>query len=170
MKVQFIFADHGTLKWKDAEKDTFVKTWKTAIKNVWDGYQVTTVNGSPVDLELEFEIVRGWCWTENWEITVTRIKKGGFRRSSVNIISREVELDSEDLTLTPKGHGQSQRGAVHEFGHMIGLHDEYTGGAHSTDYASIMHGGRSVKPRHMSWLAKWVKSVTEKKTGVKGVL
>lgn len=38
-----------------------------------------------------------------------------------------VNIDSESLTPTRKDSGFSQRGAVHEAGHMLGLDDVYTG-------------------------------------------
>lgn len=38
----------------------------------------------------------------------------------------KVQLDSEDLTTVSKAKGFKQKGgAVHEFGHMLGLLDEY---------------------------------------------
>jgi hypothetical protein len=40
-------------------------------------------------------------------------------------IRGNVWLDSEDPVMTPKRPSVRQRGVIHEFGHMIGLEDEY---------------------------------------------
>jgi hypothetical protein len=75
----------------------------------------------------------------------------------VNTGSGNVSLDSEDLTLVRKGHGQRQRGVVHEFGHMLGINDEYiSSSTYKTDYRSIMNRGESVKPRHDAVYMKWL--------------
>ena len=52
-----------------------------------------------------------------------------------------------------------QRGITHEFGHMLGLNDEYlVTSTFSKDYKSIMHSGETILKRHdtpyMQWLNK----------------
>lgn len=103
---------------------------------------------------------------DHWEITVTKITSGTFRKSSVNPATGNVVLDSEDFTSTPKGHSESQRGSVHvhEFGHMLGLLDEYKSSSpHSKDYSSILNRGEVIKPRHndtpRTWAIKKLKSL-----------
>jgi hypothetical protein len=64
-----------------------------------------------------------------------------------------------------------QRGAIHEFGHMLGLRDEYAtaGGSPywTTDKPSVMNVGETVQPRHFGPFAEWVTKVVGKKTGRK---
>lgn len=102
---------------------------------------------------------------DHWEITVTKIKSGSFRTSYVAIKSGQVILDSEDLTPVSKGAKTPQRGAVHEFGHMLGLDDEYLKGSkHVHDKPSIMHSSEVIRPRHNSTIIKWLNNaITIKK-------
>lgn len=94
---------------------------------------------------------------DHWEVTVTKVKK--FKVSSVNPVTGNVTLDSLDLNLTLKNGGQRQRGAVHEFGHMLGLGDEYgKKSKHRKDYRSIMNSGEMVLKRHNSPFMKWLES------------
>ncbi|MBV7255997.1 hypothetical protein KCG44_04270 [Pacificimonas sp. WHA3] len=96
---------------------------------------------------------------ENWTVDVTRIPAGGFARSSVVPSRNHVNLDSEDVTLVTKGSGFQQTGAAHEFGHMIGLPDEYLSGSpHIADGDSILHGGQAVEPRHVQDFGDWVRT------------
>lgn len=159
MKIQFYFKDSGTNVWTPAQKTTFVKNWKSEIKKIWCNRVIKILpSGKKVHLDLDFDTQIGGRMLDHWEITVTRIPKGDFMRSSVNPLLGNVSLDSEDLTNVPKGcAGQLQTGAAHEFGHMLGLADEYiTGSKHIIDCASIMHSGSSTRPRHDSTMIKWL--------------
>lgn len=115
-------------------------------------------SGKKVHLHLDFDTQIGGWMLDHWEITVIKIPKGDFMRSSVNPLLGNVSLHSEDLTNVPKGRaGQLQAGAAHEFGHMLGLANDYkTGSKHAKDYASIMHSGSSTRPRHDSTMIKWL--------------
>jgi len=95
---------------------------------------------------------------DHWEVTVKKIPRGGWSGSWVRDGSvNEVLLDSEDLTLVKKNAGQRQRGAVHEFGHMLGLDDEYpTGSLHASDVTSIMHNGERIAGRHDAAFKTWL--------------
>ena len=63
-----------------------------------------------------------------------------------------MHLDSNDLT--PKATGQIAE--VHEFGHMIGLPDEYHAtSAQYGDSRSAMHAGTVVRNRHYSDFVTW---------------
>ena len=88
-------------------------------------------SGKKIHLDLDFDTqIDGWM-ADHWEITVTKIPKGCA--------------------------GKLQSGAAHEFGHMLGLADEYkTSSKHVKDCASIMHSGSSTRPRHNSTMIKWL--------------
>jgi len=134
--LQFFFSNgtshkpgsKGTkLTWTDKEKDQFIADFKKACLDVWsDKHRITTTSRVPVvkDIGVVFEIKslkEGWHISDHWELTVT--KSDGFVTSSVNKLTGNSALDSLD-TVGKWGPG-TQRGAVHEFGHMIGLRDEY---------------------------------------------
>jgi hypothetical protein len=159
MKVQFFFESGSGGDWTDAEKTKYMKDWEIAVKNAWSGRRIhRTKGGKEVSLRTDFVVQQGGWMLDHWEISVTRIKSGDFRTSYVNPSWGNVVLDSEDLRLTPKGHGSMQRGVVHEFGHMIGLVDEYPKGhAHAADYSSVMNRGESIRARHGDSMLDWVK-------------
>jgi len=158
MKLQFFFEGSPLHRWTGAEKSLFVKNWERDIKKSWGNKTVRALSsGKRVFLNFEFDsIIGGWMF-DHWEITVSKIKAGTFRTSYVSVHKGSVTLDSEDLTPVGKGGKSPQRGAVHEFGHMLGLDDEYTkGGSHSHDIASIMHSSEVIRPRHNSTIMKWL--------------
>ncbi len=136
-----------------------MKDWEIAVKNAWSGRHLhRTTSGKNVSLRTDFVIQQGGWMFDHWELTVTKIKAGDFRTSFVNTRRGNVTLDSGDLTLTPKGHGSSQRGVVHEFGHMVGLPDEYkVGHAHAADYPSVMNRGENLRARHNNSMLDWLK-------------
>ncbi|ARU54600.1 hypothetical protein OLMES_0497 [Oleiphilus messinensis] len=158
MKLQFFFKDAGTLKWASAEKALFLKNWKNEINNAWGGRTIKLLSrGKKVLLNFEFTIQEGGWMFDHWEITVNKIKKGTFATSYVVPKMGNVVLDSEDFTPVNKGGRSPQRGVIHEFGHMLGLLDEYKKtNPHSTDTSSVMHSAELVRPRHDSTIMKWL--------------
>jgi len=158
MKIQFYFEGSPIHIWAEQEKKSFVKKWESAIKQSWGSVTLKLLKkGKKVRLNFEFDIQIGGFMYDNWEITVTKIKQGGFRTSFVSIYNGAVTMDSEDLTPTNKGAKTPQRGAVHEFGHMLGIDDEYTKGSkYINDPLSIMHSSEKVRLRHSSTMNKWL--------------
>lgn len=158
MKVQFFFEEGNGGSWTNTEKVDFVNKWKSAIKQRWSGRTLKNLkSGKKITVDFRFETqIDGWM-LDHWEISVEKVKS--FAVSSVNPISGNVNLDSLDLKLIRKKGGAYQRGVVHEFGHMLGLRDEYfKSSPHQKDYKSVMNGGEVVFSRHdmpyMSWLNK----------------
>lgn len=163
MKLQFFFEDSSKYKWSTGDKAAFVNKWKIAVKSKWANRVIKNLSGGKkVDIDFRFQTqIDGWM-LDHWEITVKKIKPGGFSQSYVVPSWGNVSLDSEDLTLVRKGHGQRQRGVVHEFGHMLGIDDEYIKSSpHKTDYRSVMNRGELILNRHntpyMKWLEKKLK-------------
>lgn len=156
MKVQFFFEDGSGGRWSQAEKVTFVNDWKLAIQSRWSGRTVRRLaDGKPITVAFRFETqIEGWMF-DHWEITVTKVS--AFTVSSVEAGKGNVSLDTLDLQLSRKSGGEMQRGAVHEFGHMLGLADEYKkNGTHSTDYRSVMNSGEMIFSRHDAAYATWL--------------
>ena len=165
LKVQFFFVDGDEDKsgwskldppeWTACERKLFITTWHKTIKDRWSSSSGGKLSdGGKLTVFVNFHIQEGgWMW-DHFEIDVVKIPKAGFETSSVQrkVFSADVNLDSEDLT--PKASGQLA--AVHEFGHMIGMPDEYhTSSPHHSEADSIMHGGTKVKERHFTHLASW---------------
>ncbi len=166
MKLQFFFEGNALHKWKDSEKSLIVKNWERDIKKAWGNKRLKSLSsGKHVTLEFDFDTqIGGWMF-DHWEIKVAKIKAGGFRTSYVAYKRGQVTLDSEDLVPVFKGAATPQRGAVHEFGHMLGLDDEYLKGSkHILDKPSIMHSSEVIRPRHNSTIVKWLNNaITLKK-------
>lgn len=162
IKIQFFFEDGKTTKWKSVDKQAFVGNWKRAVKAKWGGRVLKRISGGKVvRLDFRFQTqIDGWMW-DHWEVTVQKIPRGGWSRSLVRDGRvNEALLDSEDLRLVAKAPGQLQRGAVHEFGHMLGLDDEYPkGSVHAADVSSIMHSGEHIVGRHDAAFKKWLNAV-----------
>lgn len=170
MKIQFIFDDSSSAPWTSLEKRIFVRRFESTINRKWGNKRLlkTISKGKNVYIDFRFEsIIEGWSTTEHWEVHVKKIKKGAFSTSSVNPFTGRVNLDSEDFSTIPKKGGGRQRGIVHEFGHMLGLPDEYKlGTTHAKDFHSIMNGGELIRGRHDSVYIKWLDEVLTQK-GIK---
>ena len=171
-------------EWTEEDKLAWKNDFTQSVQSTWSGqHQFQCLKTDP---ELESEVT----WKDlqpgvsvsmihddanpHFNLAVQKIPSGGFARSSVSRPTRDdtgnveaagrATLDSEDMRPTRKRtspSGMTQRGAVHEFGHMIGLQDEYTsdparvGNATRQgttkgmgSNASIMSGGEVVQEAH----------------------
>ena len=170
MKVEFNFTegDNG-LQWTPEEKTQFMADYDSAIQAAWGGKTITTDDGQQVSLDVNLDLVEapgGFFGgvrdmvdgSENWSVDVKRIPEGDFSQSYVVPSRNTGSFDSEDVKPTEKGASDPQVGAAHEFGHMIGLPDEYNGSAGpdaAKDTDSIMHTGADVRERHLDILESW---------------
>lgn len=175
MTLQFQFSDGkskthpGTkLKWTDDERRDFANKFVSNVIEVWDNKYRLKATSDVVadncrDVGVRFELktlIDGWHLDDDYELTVKKIDPGAFARSCVDYQFNDAELDSEDNNPADKGASMKQRGTVHEFGHMLGLRDEYADAKdnpHWTgDIDSVMNSGEIVRPRHYAPFAAWL--------------
>ena len=165
MRLQFYFLDNGEFKWNDAEKKQFIYDWKNNVRDVWEDKYIlkapkeSCVCPFGIHVKLSFETQIDGYMYDHWEISVK--KTNTFEQSRVHMRNDEASLDSQDLTYVPKDDVPNyQRGAIHEFGHMLGLLDEYPTRRSliqfANDKASVMNHGESVRIRHYYYFQEWI--------------
>ncbi len=135
--------DPAELAWDDDSKGNWRQGFIEVMENRWSGqhaFRCTQPGLEGLRASVRVDVIES---DKDWHfrLDVTRIPKGEWTGSSVSshpgsgVERNFATLDSEDLTQTPKGGSEGQYGGVHEFGHMIGLDDEYGTGtdvAHRT--------------------------------------
>ena len=166
MFVQFFFALYEGRKWTQEEKLEYIEAWIRDVKNVWEN---DTLLSAPqkcsccsgyIKFKLKFDTqILGYTISDNWEIIANK----GAGINAVTALRGKVYLYDNAFSfsefLKPDGKIYKQRGAVHEFGHMLGLRDEYNGAAgeeYVTDYDSIMNSGEALRLRHFSHIQSWI--------------
>ncbi len=176
-------SDAADYVWTDEAKEAWKTNFMSSVETVWSGqhgfkclYNDPSHEQCPTWKDLTpgvaIDMIED-AGNPHFNVEVNKIAPGDFDRSSVSRPRRgprgtitttgSANLDSEDMTPTIKGsspEGVTQRGAVHEFGHMIGLQDEYGTAATAGnptrqgvdksqgDSESIMHGGEVVEQAH----------------------
>ena len=169
MKIEFDFQD-GTdgLTWTAEEKQQFIDDYIRSVEDAWSGRSFTTDDGQEVTLDVNLDVSEeaGGFWgsvrdildpSENYNIEVTKVDE--FTVSSVTRYVNTGSFDSLDVNPVDKGASDPQVAAAHEFGHMIGLPDEYNGNAGpvaEADDDSIMNSGMDVRDRHFDPVETWV--------------
>ncbi len=171
MKIEFDFTNGPDGQtWTQAEKQQFIDDYKAAVEGTWSGHTITSDTGQKVTLDVNLDVVekpQGFFGgvrdivdgSENWSIEVVKIDAGGFNQSYVVPSQNTGRFDSEDVNPVNKGASDPQVGAAHEFGHMIGLPDEYNGNGGpdaKNDTDSVMHTGMDVRDRHLDIVEAWV--------------
>jgi hypothetical protein len=167
------------LTWSESEKVDFAWDAKLAIKSQWDDrYRIRTTSTVPPapfrDVGVMFmllHLIDGRYVHDDYELKVTKISPGAsgrtFRRrwfpGSYVMNSEDVvpQPHLPNLDYPPPPTPLMQRGIVHEFGHMLGLRDEYPGALKANqswfaDQKSVMHSDEMVRPRHYVPFASWL--------------
>ncbi len=180
--IQFVFTDGAStapatrgqrLTWTDAQKDDYMRRFREVCYNTWnDRFRIRSAAGSPpldVGVQLDIRAWRTRSISEHWEVSVERTDH--FHRSRVLWgrnglpLFGEAELSSVDNDYRPDG--LVQRVSAHEFGHMLGLPDEYNDvdldptfrqRPHwwTLDRQSIMNAGENPRGRHYAVFADWL--------------
>lgn len=170
MNLQFLFKkgkakDGSRLTWTEDEKKKYVKDFLRAIWDVWtEAFTIRTdartLQLKEIVVQFEFNTQIDGSWTsDHWELEITKVDKR--KTSSVDEDWGNATLDSEDPYYTFK---PNQRAAAHEYGHMMGLQDEYVDdegepeqNPHWTeDEDSIMNLNETPRPRHFTPFAHWL--------------
>jgi hypothetical protein len=170
MNLQFFFEEgegvHGeTLTWVEAEKKKYVDDFLGSIWDIWnEAFTIKTDSSATTIKEVKVHfhfsnMIEGTWINDHWELEVTKVDK--WVRSEVNPGSGNVTIDSDDPFYTFKS---GQREAAHEFGHLLGLADEYLNNEGEpeenphwiADFNSIMYLGEDIRARHFTPFAYWL--------------
>jgi hypothetical protein len=166
MNLQFFFQDTGKLVWTDQEKKDYISKWEKSIRVVW-AYKIlkSLKDGRKIVLDFKFKTKTEGVWlSDHWELSVRKTSED-WAQSYVSTHMGNSQLDDKDLNFAEKPSGEKQRGSVHEFGHMLGLDDEYLkGSVWINDKKSVMNNGEIVMGRHLTFFAAWLnKKLTKHK-------
>jgi hypothetical protein len=149
-----------------AERIAYMESAKTQIEDVWSNkfrlipdMETCPCHPGGIGVAVEMHPVEGERQGRGFTATVHPNM-----RAYVNPPFRGVHLAPIDITPTPFPGvpGPGLVGVVHEFGHTIGLPDEYNEWAGlfrtegSRDNASVMNSGDQVRPRHYQHFADLV--------------
>jgi hypothetical protein len=176
LQFQFEEADNG-LKWFLSEQKKFVDGAVAAIKSVWDNkWRITTSSTAPHrrlrDVGVLFALktyIDGWHSDDDFEITVKKVPAGTPDSAEVKYRLGNASMMNSANDAKNRGGPMKQRAIVHEFGHMLGLNDEYDTNPdffdnlrHTpnrswlSDTGSVMNAGERVRPRHYVPFATWL--------------
>jgi hypothetical protein len=179
MFIQFSFQDGESelpatrgrpLVWTNPEKTAFANQFRNRCYNSWNDKFVIRQAGSPSITRVQFDIrvTTGISISEHWEVDVRKVDTyraaAGTRPLPIPFLSwGSAQLYSLDNNLNPDNQ---QYTSSHEFGHMLGLYDEYPDSNDPQnrersrwwlgDTASMMHTGNSVRARHYTPFADWL--------------
>jgi hypothetical protein len=190
LKLNWHFKNMGGTGLSNNQKWDFMKKVVREIKAVWNNGPTIALdqgdrscckcpNGTRVEFEIENHLEQSWS-NDAWNVWVD-VRAGGpgidaaTYTGSVTYNTKTVLLDTEDPVphhYSSAPAGVTQRGYIHEFGHMLGLRDEYAGPGGDTpwwtgDTRSVMNLGEVVRGRHFGPLAQWVTDEVRAATGRK---
>jgi hypothetical protein len=151
--------------WTPAEQRAFHNAVDRQVWGTWSNRVRLRVTGTSAfcrrfgaaGVPLNFDVRRVTA-AGHWNVTVRKMPAGSGRttyRSNVTFATRQIELDTADLTAGPAANdagasNPSFRSPSHEFGHTLSLPDEYGAGSPDlADSGSIMNIGGQIRSRHL---------------------
>ncbi len=137
-----------TFWWTQDEKDQYREEFMRLVEDSWSGHFHFVHPQLPGErVFTAVDLIESPDF--HYRLHVTKIPQGDFRGSAVthyningqamrNRGTHYARLDSEDVNFTNKGVSDDQSGAVHEYGHMVGLGDEYPIGNGNIRHATLV--------------------------------
>lgn len=161
------------IDWSEDEREFFRGEWLRQIAETWNAGPRFT--HAQQDISIQFlSDVRDQPDDTQWQIRVFKLRSSSSSRQSSVYRNRfpgsfDAALDSNDWRFKRIGNG-TQTGLIHEFGHMIGLADEYQRSSrHRSDRASVMNQGSTVRERHLAQIVSWAKVHIDRHIGGAGM-
>lgn len=168
MRIKIIYTDRVNQYWSFIDKDNFEKNFREKINKKWGASNIKTLSSldsrKTISLAFRFSFNKnGFFIYNHWTLNVVKLRKGEWAQSFVTSSLRTGNFDINDFDYVKKSAKTSQRGAVHEFGHMLGLNDEYNSGVFISDLKSIMNSGETIRQRHRAIYMPWLNKTLREK-------
>lgn len=150
------------IDWTDTQRVSFRETWCRQISETWDQAGHVAIEGESISVRFVSHIQDVAAGTQ-FQVRVYRMKdRTQWRQSSVCrgcfTGSYDAAFDSNDDKMRKLGNETTQTAIIHEFGHTIGLPDEYKrGSSHRSDKSSVMNHGSTVRDRHLRHFIEWAR-------------
>ena len=152
------FGADPRITWTQQERDFFMAEWLRQIPAAWNQRNHTTLNGSNLSIAFICSVQQVALNTQ-WQANVMKLESRNAYRTSAVWLDQypenyDAKFDSNDDVL--KSRDRRQTAMIHEFGHMLGLGDEYKReDPNYNDKDSIMNIGAQVRGRHLAHFVNW---------------
>jgi hypothetical protein len=168
MRIKITYTDRTNQYWTFIDKDTFEKNFREKVNKKWGSSNIKTLynlsSRKTISLDFRFSLNRAAIFTYNhWTLNVVKLRKGEWAQSYVTSSLRTGDFDNNDFDYVKKSARTYQRGIIHEFGHMLGLDDEYNLGVHISDLESVMNSGETIRQRHRAVYILWLEKTLREK-------
>ena len=147
--------------WTNVETIEFINEWNKQIYSKWNSIRPATFKESEISISFQCDTYSDRTKISDWNIAVQKLRSRALTAQSlvwrnnipINGYGRlDALFDSNDDLKKMDIGDKKQTSIMHEFGHMIGLDDEYYSTA---DENSIMSKGSELRERHYAHLLAW---------------
>jgi hypothetical protein len=162
----------AALTWGGSDKTDFMDKFRTIVPAAWgEQFRITTSSTTPsiTDVGVIFDVKTAENMStfshSHWNIAVTKVPPGWAQSLTSGwgggfAFNGSADLNSSNFTPFNKGGPNTQRPALHEFGHMLGHRDEYPAAKDNMlwpgDQDAVMHFGEKIRERHYAMFADWL--------------